>query len=112
MSDKAKQLLDALLKETGEYYPLAGLCEGYWLFNPTQRLGNEFVNLEETKSSYFNDGGWNRIETLVFNSSAYNVVPSLFTLEIDRGVKLYCSEKFKEKVNGDGLVGINFSTEP
>ncbi len=108
LSEKAKQILDEMLKDNGEYYPLTGACKGYWLFNPIKRLDNEIINLEKTTSLYFDDGSWDQLENLVFKSDAEKIVPALFTLEIDRGVKLYCNSALKEKIEINGLTGMVF----
>ncbi|MES2674436.1 MAG: hypothetical protein V4660_09350 [Pseudomonadota bacterium] len=111
ISEKAKQILNDVLKDNGEYYPLVGPCKNYWFYNPIKRLGNEVINLEKTKSLYFDDGSWDKLENLVFKSDAEKIVPALFTLEIDRGVRLYCNSDFKEKVEKQGITGIWFSAE-
>lgn len=111
LSDKTKQLLDNLLKDNGEYYPLAGLGKTYWFYNPIKRLGNEVINLEKTTSLYFDDGSWDKLENLVFKNDAEKIVPALFTLEIDYGVKLYCNNVFKKGIEKHGLTGIIFSAE-
>jgi len=107
LSDSAKTTLDHLLKNNGEYYPLAGSCRGYWLYNPIRRLGNDIVDLEKTTSIYFDDGAWDRLEKLVFKPNVGKDIPAVFTLEIDRGVNLYCSEAFKAEVEKCALTGIN-----
>ncbi|MES2824955.1 MAG: hypothetical protein V4732_15225 [Pseudomonadota bacterium] len=108
LSEKAKQILDEILKDSGDYYRLTGSCKGYWFFNPIIRLGNEIINLEQTTSSYFDDGSWDKLKNLVFKGDAEKIVPALFTLEIDRGVKLYCNSMLKEKIEINGLTGIAF----
>ena len=74
----------------------------------TSRLGNEIIDPEKTKSTYFDDGSWDRLEQLVFNDEAEKLAPCLFTLEIDRGVNLYCTDSFKSVVEKNGLQGLNF----
>lgn len=108
LNSSAKQALGENLAPLGEFLPLAGACKDHWLFNPTARIGNEIINPEKTKSSYFDDGSWNRLEQLVFNSEAEKFAPCLFTLEIDRGVNLYCTDIFKSVVEKNELEGLNF----
>lgn len=108
ISTKAKELLDSTLKGLGEYYPLAGKCKDYMLFNPVDRMGNDIIDLDRTKSIYFDDGSWDRLESLVFNEKADSIAPPLFTIEIDRGVNLYCSDSFKKIIEKSGLQGLTF----
>jgi hypothetical protein len=108
VSEKAKKILDGVIKDNGEYYPLAGACKTYWFYNPIKRLGNEIIDLEKTTSLYFDDGSWDKLENLVFKSDAEKCVPALFTLEIDCGVKLYCNSAFKNKTEEHGLTGLIF----
>jgi hypothetical protein len=109
LSNKAKHSLQILPGDVGEYLPLADQDGEYWLFNPTCRLGNEIINLEKTKSSYFDDGSWDRIEKLVFKTEAESTAPLLFTLELESGITLFCNQHFKDAVEAHGLSGINFS---
>ena len=108
INSNAKQALGDTLASLGEFLPLAGECKDKWLFNPTSRLGNEIIDPEKTKSTYFDDGSWDRLEQLVFNDEAEKLAPCLFTLEIDRGVNLYCTDSFKSVVEKNGLQGLNF----
>lgn len=62
LNRNAKQALGDTLKSLGEFLPLAGACKDKWLFNPTSRLGNEIINPQKTKSTYFDDGSWDRLE--------------------------------------------------
>ena len=109
ISSKAKENLDSTLKDLGEYYPLSGGCESYWLFNPVKRMGNNIIDLDMTKSVYFDDGGWDRLEKLVFNAKADIITPALFTIELDRGVNLYCNDSFKDIIEKRGLQGLIFN---
>ena len=108
ISIKARELLDSTFKGLGEFYPLAGKCSDYLLFNPVNRMGNEIIDLDMTKSAYFDDGSWDRLERLVFNEKADSISPALFTIEIDRGVNLYCTDSFKDDIGKSGLKGLTF----
>ena len=109
LNGKARQSLAELLDNLGEYLPLNGKAKDYCLLNPTQRIGNEIVNLEMTKSSYFDDGTWERITKLVFNKNADSIVPALFTIGIDSGTTLFCNQNFKDAIEQHGLKGLIFS---
>jgi hypothetical protein len=109
ISSSVKSVLEIQLSDLGEFYPLAGRCQNYWLFNPIHRVGNKVINLEKTRSSYFDDGAWEKIEKLVFDRASVNQLPIIFTLQIDRGVNLYCTQDLKrliENHNFDGLIFI------
>lgn len=108
LNAKAKQTLNDILHSQGECYPLESASEEYWLFNPTNRINHEIIDLSKTKSTYFDDGSWKRLETLVFNKKAEQFDPSLFTLEIDNGVNLYCTDNFKETIETNKLHGLIF----
>ena len=108
ISAKAKELTDSTLKDLGEYYPLSGKCKDYLLFNPIIRMGNDIIDLDLTKSVYFDDGSWDKLETLVFNNKTDTLAPSLFTIDMDRGVNIYCSDSFKDIVEKNGLKGLIF----
>ena len=108
ISNKAREPLDNILKSLGEYYPLSGGCKDYSLFNPVTRMGNDIIDLDMTKSVYFDDGSWNKLESLVFNDKADRLAPALFTIEIDRGVNLYCNDSFKDEIEKSGMKGLKF----
>lgn len=108
LNDKARHVLGSALGSLGEFLPLAGADNDHCLFNPIVRMGNEIIDLEHTKSAYFNDGSWDRLERLEFNNKAEKLAPCLFTLEIDRGVNLYCSDSFKTVIEKNGLQGLLF----
>jgi len=108
ISKKAKESLDNTLKDLGEYYPLSGECKDYLLFNPVLRVGNDIIDLDLTKSIYFDDGSWDRLETLIFNKKSDTLSPALFTIEIDRGVNLYCTDSFKDDIEKNGMQGLIF----
>ena len=109
LSSNAKNTLSNILGNLGEYLELAGKAKDYCLFNPTQRIGNEIVNLKETKSSYFDDGSWKQIEKLVFNKEAGSQVPAVFTIGMDSGTTLFCNQAFKDTVESNNLKGLIFS---
>ena len=106
--NEVRKIFDDLLTSIGDFLPLAGTCEEFWMFNPTQRAGNQIVNLEETKSAYFDDGSWKEIEKLTLTLDAESKVPCLFTADIDEGVNLYCTEAFKAKYENNNLGGLLF----
>lgn len=108
LNEKAKVILCNELKILGEFYALTGACKEQWLFNPIIRMGNEIIDLDKTKSSYFEDGSWKQLELLVFNSDIEQLLPSVFSLSIDGGVNLYCSEVFKASVEKNQLKGLLF----
>ena len=108
LSQQAKQLLEDKLAHLGEFLELSGACKDYSFFNPTTRIGNDIINLNKTKSVYFDDGSWNKLEKLVFNAQAETDSPLLFTLEIDQGINLYCTEEFKIFLEENGLQGLLF----
>ena len=70
-----KPTLDA---STVEVYPLAGEGANYLFLNPVARLGNDVVDLEETKLSYFDDGSFHDMERLALRSSQFDRLPMLF----------------------------------
>lgn len=106
LNAKAKQLLDTALKKLGDFLPLGGACKDNWLLNPIARMGNEIVDPDKTTSAYFDDGSWEKLESLYFNDKAEKLAPCLFTLEIDRGVNLYCTEEFKSAIETNELQGL------
>lgn len=105
---KAKQALVNILKDLGVFLPLAGVCKDKALFNPTTRMGNDIIDPNKTTSAYFDDGSWEKLESLGFNEKAEELVPCLFTLEIDRGVNLYCTDAFKNAIEKNALQGLDF----
>ncbi len=109
-SDTAKTTLNKLLADLGEYYPLSGKNKNYCLFNPTDRMAHEIIDLEQTKSAYFDDGSWHKLEVLRFNEKAETLAPALFTLEIDSGTSLYCTDEFKLAVETSKLKGLVFES--
>ncbi|WP_086930226.1 hypothetical protein [Agarilytica rhodophyticola] len=111
LNKKAVDHLKNILETTGELFPLVGSCKDYMLFNSTQRQGNDIINLEQSTSSYFEDGAWERVEKLVFTKAAPNIVPPLFTIEYDRGCVLYCTDAFRHDVQRLGLSGLAFQLE-
>lgn len=108
ISSNTRQALFELIENLGEFLPLNGKCKKYWLFNPINKLGNDVINLEQTKLSYFDDGSWDRLERLVFRVSALEKLPAIFTLEIDRGIAIYVTDRFKAEVSEHNFTGLNF----
>lgn len=105
---KAKQVLANCLSSLGDILPLAGACGRGWMFNPTKRFGNEIIDPDNTKSIYFDDGSWERLDKLSFIASVEKLVPCIFTIDIDRGANLYCSDEFKNIVEKNRLKGLFF----
>ena len=108
LNAKAKQALGNVLASLGEFLPLVGACKDYWMFNSATRIGNAIIDPDNTRSAYFDDGSWERLEQLAFNSNAEKLAPCLFTIEIDRGANLYCSDVFKALIEKNGLQGLSF----
>lgn len=108
-SETARISLEEYLRDSGEYLALVGEAKDYCLFNTTTRIGNEIVNAEKTRSAYYDDGSWDRIEKLVFNKDAENKVPPLFTIGLDNGSTLFCNQDFQDAVERNGLKGLIFS---
>lgn len=108
LNAKAKQTLEGVLRDVGEFLPLAGACKDKVLFNPTTRMGNEIIDASKTISAYFDDGSWDKLESLGLNEKAEALAPCLFTLEIDRGVNLYCTDSFKTATEKNALQGLDF----
>ncbi len=109
LSSKAKKILDPLVGKLGEYLSVDGQCNDYSMLNLTSRIGNEVVDLEKTKHEYYDDGSWKRIEKLVFVKNADSITPSLFSIEMDRGITLFCNQTFKDEVEKHSLKGLIFS---
>jgi hypothetical protein len=109
VSDHAKSRLDALIGDSVEYYPL--ICDtGSYLFaNPIRQLDSAIVDIEQTRSIYYNDGSFDRIEKLVLKNDQEPSAPALFTLAIDGGTTLYCTEAFRQSVEQHGLKGLRFT---
>jgi len=107
LNSKAKQALEHILKDVGDFLPLAGACKDHWMFNPTTRMGNDIIDTSKTTSAYFDDGSWEKLESLGFNERTEQLAPCLFTLEIDRSVNLYCSDAFKTALEKNALQGLN-----
>ena len=108
LSSNARIVLEGIIKSQGEFYALGGSTKDYSLFNPINKLDNEIIDLNKTKSFYFEDGSWDRLEILVLNKKADQLAPPLFTIGIDGGVNLYCTDQFKSAVEETHLRGLDF----
>lgn len=107
---KANQVLANYLSALGETLPLAGRCDRSCIFNPTNMFGNEIIDSDNTTSIYFDDGSWKQLDKLSFVVGVEKLVPCVFTLNIDRGANLYCSDRFKIIVEENGLKGLLFES--
>jgi len=92
-----------------EDYPLEGDAGSYRFINPVKRLGNSYVDHEHTTASYYDDGTLEAITALVLKQSVTSDAPTLFTLDIDGGVSLYCNEDFYRAIIKHDLKGLAFT---
>ncbi len=109
LNPKARKELDGYLRSSGEYLTLDGEAKDYCLFNNTRRLGNEIVNLEKTKFSYYDDGSFDRLEKLVFTNDSEDKVPPVFSIALNNGSTMFCNQGFKDAVEKHELNGLLFS---
>lgn len=105
----AEYLAEFLTSKVVEKYPLAKEGVDYIYINPIIRLGNEVIDTNKTKFSYFDDGTVDNIEILVFKKTAMNNAPPLFTLDINGGGYLYCNEDFYKEVTKNNFGGLVFT---
>ncbi|WP_339074473.1 hypothetical protein [Teredinibacter turnerae] len=92
-----------------EDYSLEGDAGSYRFINSVKRLGNSYVDHEHTAASYYDDGTLQDITTLVLKQSLTSDAPTLFTLDIDGGVALYCNEDFYRAITQHELKGLVFT---
>jgi hypothetical protein len=109
LNQTARAVLDEYIGDSGEYLALDGEAKEYCLFNNTRRIGNDIVNLEKTKFSYYDDGSFDRVQKLVLTKDASDKAPPLFTITLDNGSTLFCNQSFKDTVEKNNLKGLVFS---
>ena len=109
VSNEAYEKLSSIItSKLVEIYPLGGDGSSYSFVNPVARVGNEVIDTNKFKISYFEDGSVNEIESLVLKSSEVESLPALFTLTIDDGVDLYCTDVFVSAIEKENLKGLVF----
>lgn len=107
LSAKAKAALEPLLKEVGEFLPLA---DGFWLFNCLDSVGGEVVNHE--KSRFQVEAAESvHIPRELFLKEDKIVSKVLFKPGFSHNSFLLCTDTFKTAVDKNGLAGVVFEKD-
>ncbi len=99
MSKKAKNALEPILEDLGEYLPVT--CDGVdsFIFNPLKVLGvNESLSVREDYET----------KAIVFNDQNF---PLIFKTEFDDYVRLFCTDEFKKVVEDNNFLGLYFQAD-
>lgn len=109
LNEKAYQLLSETLAPYGELLPVK--CEGipYWVLHITQFTKIDAVD-EDKSERVIEESGYIDMKQLTFKADKVKDL-LLFKTEFDGYKNIYCSEKFKERVEAAGLQGLVFSTD-
>ncbi len=106
LSPRAKELLSPVLNLLGEFLPFECRDEEYYVFSV-----HSVIEPAPSESNILsNNGVFAGVSSLSFRPEAVGT-QILFKTSFDRFSHLYCTEKFKDIIELNGLNGILFSSD-
>lgn len=109
MNDKAYSLLSGELGSLGEFLPVK--CEGkqYHIFNNTNVVEDSAVDADNS-TQIIEKGLFMGLESLAFIEDRVSD-QLVFKTKYDNCAFSYCTDRFRELVESNGLTGLYFETE-
>lgn len=108
LNAKAHERLAPFLNSFGEFLPVSVEGITYFMYNLKIQLGEEIVDTDNCKV-VMQDGYQVDVDQMVFfNDKVNDDETPLFSVEFDRGVRLFCGDRFKNLIESEGLSGLTF----
>lgn len=108
LNEKAYSLLSESLADYGEFLPVISDGIRYWILHVTKKTGNDAID-DDKSGRTIEEGGYIEISKITFKDEAINHL-LLFKSEFDGFRDIYCTEEFKDLLDGHNLQGLVFNS--
>lgn len=109
VSQKGYEDLATDLKAYGEFLPVTGEGNSYWVLHVTKFISADAIN-SLLSTRIIDEAECINVERLAFHEEAVSDL-LIFRTAFTDYKNIYCTEKFKDLVETKGLKGLIFSTD-